>query len=165
MLGQEIVCAGLSLIVDQVLEKLLNPFQIFLTHKFSAESTMAGWYQTLYNTMSGHWTYKAASAALLMILSTATRMAKQLGSLLCFPVSPPAASPEEFVANEASPPALFLFSTADPGVDNIAISREESGGVVVAVKYEDTDHLDHFIEHRESYINALVNFLHDCMGQ
>lgn len=130
-----------------------------------AETGMGGLFHAVYKTMSGHWVYKAASAALLMMLSAATGIMKQLGNFLCFPVSPPAASPAQFVANEASPPALFIFSTADPGVDTIAISREEAGGVVVAVKYEDTEHLDHFGEHRESYINALVNFLHDCMGQ
>ena len=120
---------------------------------------------TLYQSIPGTPLYRIAAATLFFLLASVTWLVKKMANILCFPVSPPPPSPAQFVASEQFPPALFIFSSADHGVDNIAVSRQKSGGLVGVLKYEDTHHRQHLRDHRESYINALVNFLHDCMGQ
>ena len=120
---------------------------------------------SLYQAIPGTHLYRISAAALFFLLAAVTWLIKKMANILCLPVIPPPPSPAEFVGSEEYPPALFIFSRADHGVDNIAVSRQEAGALVGVLKYEDTHQGQHLRDHRESYINALVNFLHDCMGQ
>ena len=136
-----------------------------LTDLYLVDMSTSEELHTLYQSIPGTPLYRIAAAALFFLLAAVTWLVKKMANILCFPVSPPPPSPAQFVASEQFPPALFIFSSADHGADNIAVSRQKSGGLVGVVKYEDTHHRQHLRDHRESYINALVNFLHDCMGQ
>lgn len=68
---------------------------------------------------------------------------------------------------EVTTPTLFLYSTSDKivnseDIEEIAVAKEKAGREVMKVCYEDTEHVAHLRLHRESYVNALVQFIQLC---
>ena len=65
-------------------------------------------------------------------------------------------------------PQLYLYSNADQmttadDVTEIVKYRRENGRAVQSVCWEDTEHVHHFNEHRETYIKHCYDFMDMCM--
>lgn len=128
-----------------------------------------GWvrqYQTIHSSLSVDYPnpiLRHASSLLLLASCTLQSLALQLSTLLCLPLPAPVPSPAHHVARELEPPALFLYSPDDAGVEGVAAARQETGGRVRTVHWEDSSHLAHLATHREAYTCSLLSFLRDCL--
>lgn len=65
-------------------------------------------------------------------------------------------------------PLLFIYSKTDKvlpasDIDAVADAREKNGCEVVRVCYDDSEHVDHLRQHRETYINNIDGFVRKCL--
>lgn len=130
------------------------------------EQSLSHQYTTLFNSLAdGNAFARHGYCFFLVSCSQLKRLVARFASFLCLPLPSLVLSPAQHVASESHPPALFLHSPDDRGLEEVALSRETAGGKVARVCWRNSQHLMHLSSHRESYISTLLSFLMDCLGQ